>query len=74
MCEPMNMPKPIYKIRRRVLRKKVIYEIIKPNGKSVNDAIYDSELKAKRYLRTLIAFGYCKRESTSTVHNLSETI
>jgi len=54
--------RPVYKIKHSVKRKKDIYEIIKPNGKAVNQAKFGTPEDAKKKLKMLIAMGYCKGE------------
>jgi len=62
MLEVFESEKPVYKIKHSIVRKKDVYEIVRPNGSIVNEAKHSERNFAERHLSTLIAFGYCTGE------------
>ena len=50
----------MHEIRHTVVRKKDIYEIVRPDGSIVNEAKYSEIKYAKKHLEMLIAFGWAE--------------
>lgn len=60
------MSRPIYKIKHSIVRKKDVYEILRPDGSIVNETSFNEEKHALKKLNTLIALGYCKGEKNES--------